>query len=83
MYELYFDKAKSEIRIKKVNKTSLAIREDQLSIFYGDSPVRYNSNYFTCGNRQPLVEIAVKLKRDWLSEAKKNYEKIEIIEFKF
>lgn len=79
MYELYYNKEKLEIILKKVKKTNLLIGEDQKNVYYGDEPIQYNDCYITCGLLEPLKKIAIELKNEWLLEAKNKVEKIQAL----
>lgn len=81
MYELYYDKEKAEIKLSKIKEIHLVIGRDDINVYYGNSPVEYNDCYITCGLREPLKQIAIRLKKEWALEAKNRIDKIEQIKF--
>jgi len=72
MYTLYHNRKEKIIEVKKAKK---AIRD----IEYTDEVTFYNSCYFICLKRKPLMDKTKEIKQNWISELKKEIESIEAI----
>lgn len=80
MYELYANEELALLKIRLVKKSNLGIMQHEINYFFGDKPVKFNEIYYTCGLREPLKQLAVKIKNDWLLETKNRYDRISEID---
>jgi hypothetical protein len=72
MYILYFDKSEQVITVKKAHK---ALQK----LDYTDEVTQYNSCYYICSKKAPLVEEAKEIKRIWISEIEQALNKVKEI----
>lgn len=61
MYSLYYDKEKGIIKVKKTSKILQNV-EHKEEVTY------YNSCYYLCLYRKPLVELARQMRDEWVEE---------------
>ena len=72
MYNLYFNKEKVELKIKKVSNEGSRLRSNYPSI-----PTQFNDNYWICLERKPLKEIARRIQTEWRIEAEQRLSAIK------
>lgn len=72
MYTLYHNEKEKILKVKKAVKAMQ--RYD-----YTDEVTYFNSNYYICKKRKPLVEKAKGIKQSWIKEAEETLEKIKAI----
>lgn len=75
MYTLYHSKSSGIIQVSKAKPTMQNIGER----YYTEDIEFYNSNYYTCLRKNPLMEQAEKMKTEWINEAKETLKKYEDI----
>lgn len=73
MYQLYYSKKDSEIKIDKLKKVFQGIE-------ITDEVKYYNDCFYFCSDRKKLKEKAIEIKNEWISEARIVLEKYESIE---
>lgn len=71
MYSLYVDKEKCEIVLKKMGKIIMGNPTEDVTMF--------NNCYYISKNRKALKQKGLEIKEKWISETKKELEKIESI----
>lgn len=72
MYTLYINKDEKVLKVEKAKKPFCNLN-------YTDIPTFYNSNYYICENRKPLVELARELKNEWISNLETDLETVRCI----
>lgn len=60
MYTLYFSKKDKIIKVTKASKGM------QSGVTYTEEVTQFNSNYFVCTKRKPLVEKAKEIQQEWV-----------------
>ena len=61
MYSLYHNKEDNEIEVKKAHKALQNVK-------YKEEITRYNSYYYLCLHRKPLIELANQMREAWIKE---------------
>jgi hypothetical protein len=61
MYTLYFNRSEQTIKVSKAHKALQNLN-------YTDEVTQYNSCFYICSKRNPLIEEAKEIKRIWISE---------------
>lgn len=77
MYNLYVDKSETKIEIKPLRKVfhnHIGSITDEVS--------QYNSVYYFCAKKKPLLDLATRIKEEWLKEAEERVNTIKKITIK-
>lgn len=61
MYTLYFSRKDKVIQVKKAKKALQNLE-------YSEKATQYNSCYYICSKRAPLLEKAKEIKQKWITE---------------
>lgn len=70
MYTLYFKREDRDIQVRKAKK---ALQNWN----YTEEVTRYNDCYYICSTRNPLVEKAEEIRKEWIAELEENLRKVK------
>lgn len=77
MYNLYASRAEGKLEIKPLKKVFNHSKES-----ITENVTQFNSVYYFCSKRKPLVEFAENLKQEWLQEVECEVSRIKNIVIK-
>ncbi|GAA4880326.1 hypothetical protein GCM10023310_70650 [Paenibacillus vulneris] len=77
MYNLYIDKAEGKIEIKPLRKVFYKLKDS-----ITDEVTKYNSVYYFCTQKRPLIEFAEQTKQEWINELENELSRIRNIKIK-
>lgn len=72
MYTLYFNRSEKAIKVSKAKKALQNLN-------FTEEVSKYNNCYFICSNRNPLVEKAREIKKEWILELEDDLNTVEAI----
>jgi hypothetical protein len=72
MYTLYFSKSEKALKVSKPRKPLQTLN-------YTEEVTQYNSCFFICSKRKPLIEKAKEIQNEWILELVKELETIREI----
>lgn len=80
MYQLYINEGTLELKVSKMSGTLKNVCTPILKDKEGDEILSYNNYYKISKSRRALMQLAWRIKDEWLKQAKERVQKIEEIE---
>lgn len=80
MYQLYINEGTLELKVSKISNTLKDVCAPMLKDKDGDEILSYNKYYKISKSRRALMQLAWRIKDEWLEQAKERVQKIEGIE---
>ena len=81
MYQLYINEGTLELKVSQLEKHFLnEMCVSMLKDKEGDAILNYNKYYKVSKSRRALMQLAWRIKDEWLKQAKERVQKIESIE---
>lgn len=80
MYQLYINEGTLELKVSKISNTLKDVCGPILKDKEGDEVLNYNKYYKISKSRRALMQLAWRIKDEWLKQAKDRVQQIEEIE---